>query len=93
MFATDVLAIGGLHEAYEQGIQIPTELSIAGFDDITLAAYTVPALTTVHMPVSEMVASGVAMVIDQHDELEPAQNHPVLRPVLVVRDSTAAARA
>lgn len=93
VFATDVLAIGGLHEAYEQGVQVPKDLSIAGFDDITLAAYTVPALTTVHMPVSEMVASGVAMVIDPHDEHEPVHSHPVLRPALVVRDSTAAARA
>lgn len=92
VFATDVLAIGGLHEAHVQGVQVPTDLSIAGFDDITLAAYTVPALTTVHMPVSEMVASGVAMVIDHRDELEPGQSHRVLQPSLVVRKSTAPPR-
>ena len=47
---TDVLAMGMLHEAHRRGLHVPDDLSIAGFDDIPVAAYTVPALTTVRMP-------------------------------------------
>ena len=90
VFATDALAIGGLYGAYEHGLRVPNDLSITGFDDIPLAAYAVPALTTVHMPVHEMVATGVAMVIDHQNGQEPEMTNPVLMPSLVIRDSTAA---
>jgi DNA-binding LacI/PurR family transcriptional regulator len=91
VFATDVLALGALHEAHERGVRIPEDLSISGFDDIPLAPYTVPALTTVHMPVREMVSVAVAMVIDPNDgERAAASPNPILAPSLVVRDSTAA---
>src|SRR5262249_54842471 len=53
--ATDVLAIGLLHAAHTHGLRVPEQLSITGFDDIPMAAYTVPALTTMRMPMSEMV--------------------------------------
>ncbi len=71
VFATDVLALGALHEAHKRGVRVPDDLSITGFDDIPLAAYAVPALTTVRMPVGEMVAAAVAMVIDREDGAEP----------------------
>jgi DNA-binding LacI/PurR family transcriptional regulator len=87
--ATDVLAIGVLHEAYERGMRVPDDLSVTGFDDIPLAAFTVPALTTVRMPVREMVAAAVRMVIDD-DPVAGARTQQaarVLEPSLVVRSS------
>lgn len=87
--ATDVLATGALHEAYEQGLRVPQDLSITGFDDIPHAAYLVPALTTVSMPVQDMVANAVAMVIDHQNGQDPELTHPILMPSLVIRDSTA----
>jgi len=90
VFATDVLAIGGLHEAHAQDLRVPRDLSVTGFDDIAQAAYTVPALTTMHMPVQEMVAAAVAMVIDDKSGARSQESHPILEPSLVVRDSTAA---
>jgi DNA-binding LacI/PurR family transcriptional regulator len=48
--ANDQMAIGAMHCAYDRGIQVPEELSIVGFDDITFAEYVQPALTTVHVP-------------------------------------------
>jgi DNA-binding LacI/PurR family transcriptional regulator len=90
--STDVLAIGVLHEAHKRGIRVPQELSVTGFDDIPLAAFTVPALTTVRMPVREMVAAAVRMVID--DDGSPGtrgrRRARVLEPSLVVRGSTRA---
>lgn len=46
----DVLAAGALTRAREMGIRVPEQVSITGFDDIDIAAITVPALTTVHVP-------------------------------------------
>jgi DNA-binding LacI/PurR family transcriptional regulator len=85
--STDVLAFGALHAAHERGVRVPQEVSIAGFDDIPVAAFTVPALTTVRMPVREMVAQAVRMVLDD-GHLDPSRP-AVLRPSLVVRASTA----
>uniref|UniRef100_UPI000368513F LacI family DNA-binding transcriptional regulator n=1 Tax=Rhizobium giardinii TaxID=56731 RepID=UPI000368513F len=46
-FATDVMAVGGLLECQRQGINVPAQLAIAGFDDLTIAASINPSLTTV----------------------------------------------
>jgi len=48
--ANDLMAIGALHLAYDRQIAVPGSLSIIGFDDITFAQFTQPALTTVAVP-------------------------------------------
>lgn len=88
--STDVLAIGVLFEAHARGIRVPDDLSVTGFDDIPLAAFTVPALTTVRMPVREMIGRALGMLID--DGVAPADPErwqpAILGPSLVVRSST-----
>lgn len=61
--STDVLAIGVLRGALVMGIRVPEELSVVGFDDISMAAFTVPALTTVGMPMAEMAAAAIALAV------------------------------
>ena len=85
--STDVLAIGALHAAHERGAWVPEQLSITGFDDIPVAAFSVPSLTTVRMPVREMVEQAVAMVLDAPAP-DGAGSSPVLQASLVVRAST-----
>lgn len=51
---TDLQAIGALQECHLQGIEVPSELSISGFDDIEMASVTIPALTTVRVPIMEI---------------------------------------
>jgi DNA-binding LacI/PurR family transcriptional regulator len=89
--ATDVLAIGLLHAAHLHGLRVPEQLSITGFDDIPMAAYTVPALTTMRMPVSDMVDQALRLALDDAgaDVKEPI---PILQGSLVVRSSTGAPR-
>jgi LacI family transcriptional regulator len=48
--ANDLMAIGAMHCAYDRQISVPSQLSIVGFDDITFAQFTQPALTTVAVP-------------------------------------------
>ncbi len=88
--STDVLALGALHRAYERGLRVPDDLSVTGFDDIPFAAASIPALTTVRMPVREMVATALRVVFDLPGDADPGQPvHPLLVPSLVVRGSTA----
>ena len=53
-FTVDPIAIGVMLEAQQSGLTVPGDLSVAGFDDIELAANLAPALTTVHVPVEEI---------------------------------------
>ena len=50
----DVLAIGALAECHAQGIAVPREISVTGFDDLEMAAVVTPPLTTVHFPTAEL---------------------------------------
>jgi DNA-binding LacI/PurR family transcriptional regulator len=87
--ATDVLAIGVLHGAYERGFVVPRDLSVTGFDDIDFASVSIPSLTSVRMPVREMVAEALRLAIDEPQDRTAAEiPHRVLRPALVVRAST-----
>jgi DNA-binding LacI/PurR family transcriptional regulator len=85
---TDVLAIGALHAADEAGWIVPEDVSVAGFDDIPMAAFAVPALTTVRMPVTEMAAQAVDLAVDHAEGGPAAAGTPyVLAPTLIVRRS------
>jgi DNA-binding LacI/PurR family transcriptional regulator len=87
--STDVIAIGMLHAAQRRGLEVPRHISISGFDDIPVAAVSVPALTTVAMPIEAMIAAAVDIVIG--DGIP--EDHPVMAPELVIRSSTGPASA
>ncbi|HXG39319.1 MAG TPA: LacI family DNA-binding transcriptional regulator [Candidatus Limnocylindrales bacterium] len=90
--STDTLAFGVLHGAHVVGCAVPDELSVVGFDDILLARYTVPALTTVRMPTAEIAAEGIRLAIELAREPNAAAREPrvtVIPPSLIVRSSTA----
>jgi DNA-binding LacI/PurR family transcriptional regulator len=89
--STDLVAVGVLHAAYSLGHTIPDELSVVGFDDILIAAHTVPALTTMRMPMPEIVGAGVKLAIELARD-PAASREPritVFEPTLVIRQSTA----
>ncbi len=86
--ANDLLALGALQRARELGIEVPGQVSIAGFDDIRMAAVTAPSLSSVRLPLREMGRRGFACV-DRLLSGEPAL-HEVLPTEVVLRDSTAA---
>jgi len=87
--ATDQLAMGALHAAHLAGLRVPDDISVVGFDDIPLAAFTVPALTTVRMPVAEMAAIAVRIAIDEDGGIGADSQPPVhvVAPTLIARDS------
>lgn len=86
--ATDVLAIGVLRGALLAHVAVPDQLSVVGFDDITMASFTVPALTTVRMPMAEMAERAVALAVASVAGGTGAATGAVFPPRLVVRGST-----
>ncbi len=86
--ASDQTALGALQRLHELGISVPRDVSVAGFDDISVAALTAPSLSTVRVSPREMGRQGFA-----HAEalLSGRSPQPVLMPTTVVlRESTAA---
>jgi DNA-binding LacI/PurR family transcriptional regulator len=92
--STDVLAIGALHEASHRGLHIPGDISIVGFDDLPMAEYTTPSLTTVRMPTAEMAIAGVTAAIAEEDgeDNRDAITLEILEPTMVIRQSTGPVR-
>jgi DNA-binding LacI/PurR family transcriptional regulator len=88
---TDLVAVGVLHAADTLGLRVPVDLSVTGFDDILIAAHTVPALTTIRMPIAEIVGEGVRLAIELARDPTASRAPRVTRfePSLVVRRSTA----
>lgn len=90
--STDHMASGVLHAAFDLGLGVPNDLSVVGFDDIPIAGFTVPPLTTVRMPVAEMSAVAARLAMDELDDAETEGLIDYLAvPDLVVRLSTGAA--
>jgi DNA-binding LacI/PurR family transcriptional regulator len=88
--STDAVAIGVLQAAQRHGLQVPQDVSIVGFDDTPLARVTVPALTTVHQPVLEMMETAVAILFEglKGAGVSLPQQHRVVEPSLIARGST-----
>ncbi|ASN50844.1 LacI family DNA-binding transcriptional regulator [Sinomonas sp. R1AF57] len=87
--ASDSIAVGVLREARRQGIRVPEDLSLVGFDGTAQAEDAVPALTSVSQPLQKMGRSALRSVLRQAHG-EPLDSHRVeLATELVVRESTA----
>lgn len=91
VFVGNVLtSIGAMTAAKEAGLKIPEDLSIAAYHHLELAAHVTPGLTTVRMPMHEVGAESVQLLLDQLDGGAPRQvvvTDPA--PELMVRGSTA----
>jgi LacI family transcriptional regulator len=86
----DETAIGAMTCAYQHGLSIPRDLSIAGFDDSPLAAITWPQLTTVRQPIETMAAAAAERVLRSRAVGATAEPVGMLLPVdIVVRGTTA----
>jgi LacI family transcriptional regulator len=89
---SDMQALGVLRAARRLGLDVPGDLSIIGYDNLPVTAWTDPALTTVNQPLREMAGTAARMVLDlaRGDELSLSRVDLVTE--LVVRESTAPPR-
>lgn len=88
----DLQALGVYEAARELGLRIPDDLSVVGFDDLELAQWVGPPLTTVHQPLAEMAAAAARIVVDLARGRQPTATRIQLATRLVERGSTAAPR-
>jgi LacI family transcriptional regulator len=88
----DDMAAGAIMAAHDLGIGVPSQLSIAGFDDSAIAKIVWPRLTTIHQPVFDMARDATAMLVAMLEKKphEDVIQHPV---TLVTRQSTGPAPA
>jgi LacI family xylobiose transport system transcriptional regulator len=86
---SDLQALGVLEAARVLGLQVPGDLSVVGYDDLPLAQWSSPALTTVHQPLMQMAEEAAQMVLRLRDS-DQADARIELGIRLVVRNSTAA---
>lgn len=63
--ASDGMAVGALRAIRDRGLRIPEDVAVVGFDDLPLAQYTSPPLTTVRQPLNDMAAHAVRVLIEQ----------------------------
>jgi LacI family xylobiose transport system transcriptional regulator len=87
--SADVHAFGVYEAARALGVAIPTQLSVIGFDDLPVASWVGPALTTVRVPIAEMAEQAADLALRLRDEDEPSISRIDMATSLVVRDSTA----
>jgi DNA-binding LacI/PurR family transcriptional regulator len=88
-----MMAIGVLRALHEHGLRVPQDVSVTGFDDIDLAAYTLPSLTTVRQDTEAMGGAAVKALLEFVGGGTGHAPAPLRLPTeLVVRHSTAPPR-
>lgn len=86
---SDIAAIGIMHAARAMGIDIPSQLSVAGFDDTPLASYVFPALTTIAQPIDRIADEAIAALLEMIRAPSDAVAKDIVLPVaLRQREST-----
>ncbi|MGO4426288.1 substrate-binding domain-containing protein, partial [Streptomyces sp. MCAF7] len=89
--ASDMMALGAIRAARQQGLAVPRDISVVGFDDSTLIAFTDPPLTTIRKPVQSMGQAAVRALLEEIGGTPAPPSEFVFLPELVVRGSTASA--
>ena len=86
--ANDDMAVGVIRVADRLGIKMPEQLSVAGFDDITLARQVYPALTTIRQPLSEMAELAAVTLIENKGRDKSSKKAEIIPSTIQVREST-----
>ena len=85
----DMMALGAICAVHEAGLRVPDDVSVVGFDDITLASYSVPRLTTIAQPRHKMGFMAARMLIERISNRDAPIKRELLPTTLIVRDSCA----
>ncbi|MEU4577436.1 LacI family DNA-binding transcriptional regulator [Nonomuraea sp. ATR24] len=86
--ASDLMALGAIRACRERGLSVPGEVSVVGFDDSPLIAFTDPPLTTVRKPIMAMAQAAVQTLLEEVNGAPAKHVELMFQPELVVRGST-----
>ena len=90
--SNDLTAIGVMHSLFEANWQVPAQLSVVGFDDVHIAQFMLPPLTTVRMGCAEIAESAFNTLRGRIESL-PERATDAIETELIVRQTTARPRA
>lgn len=85
---SDEIALGAMHSLQMHGFDVPSDISIIGFDDIKFAKYFSPALTTIAQPAELIGETCANLLMNLLDEKAPEKDRYILEHELIVRGST-----
>ena len=85
---SDLMALGAMRAARARGLRIPEDISVVGFDDSPLMAFTDPPLTTVRQPVAGMGKAAVSALMSEITGTKVSRTELLFHPDLIVRGST-----
>jgi DNA-binding LacI/PurR family transcriptional regulator len=91
--SNDLTAIGALRAIHRAGLRVPDDVSVVGFDDIELSQFTQPPLTTIRLSREELGRKAFAALFETVAGLRPAGQQMKISTTLILRDSTAPAKA
>jgi len=86
---SDLMAMAVMNAAADAGLQVGPDLAVVGFDDAPITGYLRPPLTSLRQPIAEVGERVVTMLIDLVHGQKPEPAQVLLKPRLIVRDSTA----
>jgi DNA-binding LacI/PurR family transcriptional regulator len=90
---SDLMALGAVRGVRSVGMRVPDDISVIGYDDSALMAFTDPPLTTIRQRVPAMGEAVVQALVDEVAGIPASRTEYVFRPELVVRGSTGACRS
>lgn len=85
----DFVAIGAIKTAVDQGVNVPNDISVVGFDDIPLSHHFIPEITTVSQEAHELGRTAI-QVLQKLMSHEKVKKHTIIEPKLLLRQSSAA---
>ena len=88
----DISAIGAIRAFEEAGLRVPEDISVVGFDDVALAAFSIPALTTVRQPLMKMGRIAAQTLLEHIEGRTTFVPEIAVEPELIIRKSTAPPR-
>src|SRR5205085_8591462 len=88
----DFMAVGVLRELRDQGVRVPEDISVTGFDNIKLAEFCSPALTTAHIPREQIGQIIFEYLVRVAKKVQFTGREILIDPELMVRESTGVVR-
>ena len=86
--ASDIVALGAKAAILENGLRVPGDIALVGFDDVPLARYADPPLTTVHLPALDLARRASELLVQLISGQQPLVGNILLETHLIVRESS-----
>lgn len=84
----DIAAIGAIRALHDAGLRVPEDVSVVGFDDIRMAAFSTPSITTIRQPLQQMGEKAAQILLSRMSGKMEHPDEVAVEPELVIREST-----